>query len=108
MDLAKGDLGVSVCGGRFNNLPPRSSATFIYEKSYACIMEMIVTVKMHCYWKNGQIDRGFLFLLFRRYGDNDSSSSSCHISCNWRVIRLETRSPAFNRSLKGHMDKRAA
>lgn len=78
MDLAKGDLGVSVCGDRFNNLSPRSSATFIYEKSYVYgYMEMIVTVKMHCYWKNGQIDRGFLFLLFRRYGDNDSSSSCC-------------------------------
>lgn len=60
--------------------------------------------KMH-YWKNGRIDGGFLFLLFRHYGDN---GSSCHISCNWHVIRLEIRAPAFNRSLKGHMDKRAA
>lgn len=111
MDLAKGDLGfndeinIGLCAQV--DLIICSFLCYLFMRNYEnkkyngnngnCR-------KMH-YWKNERIDGGFLFLLSCHYDDNDSS---CHISCNWHVIRLETRAPAFNRSLKGHMDKRAA
>lgn len=63
--------------------------------------------KMH-YWKSGHFDRRFCF----RFSVTMVSMVTTVVVVIFRatggVIRLETRAPAFNRSLKGHMDKRAA